>query len=208
MDRPKLLSRALLLALITILYNIAEGLVSTILGFQDETIALAGFGLDSFVEVASGIGIAHMVLRMKRPSEEGKHRFERDALRITGTGFILLTLGLTAVSVINIVTQHRPDNTLGGIIISGVSILTMWLLMRMKIRVGTALNSAPILADAACTRTCFYLSFVLLTSSLVYEIFKVPYVDSIGALAIAYFAFREGLEALEKARNYNLTDEK
>ncbi|MEK7852009.1 MAG: hypothetical protein AAB275_08995, partial [Deltaproteobacteria bacterium] len=54
------------LALITIFYNIGEGLVSVYFGLEDETIALFGFGIDSFVEVISGIGIWHMIRRFKQ----------------------------------------------------------------------------------------------------------------------------------------------
>ena len=96
--------------------------------------------------------------------------------------------------------RHKPRTTLAGIIISSVSIATMWLLMTAKLNVGKKLNSPAIIADAKCTRTCFYLSFILLASSLVYEFFKIPYIDAAGGLGIAFFAFREGLEAVEKAR--------
>ena len=203
--RSELLNKALILAFITIVYNIAEGIVSTVLGFQDETIALAGFGFDSFVEVISGIAIARMVVRMKR-SDIGTHdSFERAALRVTGIAFNLLTAGILVGATLNIVRGAMPDTTIGGVVISGISILTMWLLMRLKVRVGTELKSAPILADANCTKTCFYLSFILLASSLLYEFLRIPYVDAAGSLGIAWFAFREGREALEKARTGDLS---
>ena len=54
-------SVALGLSVFTIVYNVVEGLVSTWLGFRDETLALFGFGIDSFIEVISGVGIAVMV---------------------------------------------------------------------------------------------------------------------------------------------------
>jgi len=49
--------RAIVLAYITIFYNLAEGIVSVYFGLEDETLSLFGFGLDSFVEVISGVGI-------------------------------------------------------------------------------------------------------------------------------------------------------
>ena len=61
MNRNKLLNQAKWLAIFTIVYNIIEGLVSIAYGISDETLALFGFGVDSFVEVISGIGILHMV---------------------------------------------------------------------------------------------------------------------------------------------------
>ncbi len=95
-DRERLLRWAYALALITIIYNIIEGLVSVWFGLEDETIALFGFGLDSFVEVISGIGIWHMVRRLRRNGNEDPDRFEGTALRITGTAFYLLTALLPA----------------------------------------------------------------------------------------------------------------
>ena len=56
---------ALWLAIFTIVYNLAEGLVSIFFGLSDETLTLFGFGVDSFIEVMSGIGILAMVLRIR-----------------------------------------------------------------------------------------------------------------------------------------------
>lgn len=199
---------ALLLAIITVFYNVVEGLISTFLGFSDETLSLFGFGMDSFIEVISGIGVWHMVVRIKRSIAKGgqadivseRDRFEKTALRITGVAFYILTLGLVLTVVYNIITGSKPETTFWGIIIASISIITMVILMQAKIKVGKKLKSDAIIADAHCTRTCVYLSIILLVASLLYEIFKIGYIDSIGALGIAYYSFKEGREALEKAK--------
>ena len=148
--KNKLYKTAFGLAVFTIVYNIAEGLISTYLGFEDESLALFGFGSDSFIEVISGLGIAHMIW---------------------------------------------------GVIISIISILVMWFLVLWKRNVGNQLNSAPILADANCTMVCVYMSIILLISSGMYELFGIPYIDSIGTLGLSYFAFKEGRECFEKAKS-------
>lgn len=200
-ERRRWLRIVAILAFITISYNLIEGLVSIFFGADDESLSLFGFGVDSFVEVISGIGIAHMVWRMQNiGADVDSDRFEKTALRITGIGFIVLAVALPAGAIMSIVSDHRPDATVAGVIISLVSILTMWLLIREKRRAGAALQSQAVLADANCTRTCLQLSFVLLTASLLYELFRLPYVDAVGSLAIAWFAFREGRESFEKAR--------
>ena len=135
-DNNKLLKWALLLSIFTILYNLAEGIVSVFFGAKDETLALLGFGIDSFVEVISGIGILHMVLRMKYSKVITQDKFEKTALRITGYSFYLLTLGLIAASVINLIEGAKPHTTFAGIIISLISILTMYWLMNSKLKVG------------------------------------------------------------------------
>ena len=201
----KLLKLAFILSLITIFYNIAEGLVSVYFGTGDETLALLGFGVDSFVEVISGIGIAHMILRMRYSKVQARDSFEKTALKITGTAFYLLTAGLIAGSVLNIINDVKPTTTVPGIVIAAISILTMYWLMNSKLKVGKELNSDAIIADANCTKTCFYLSFILLASSGLYELFNIVYFDVIGSLGIAYFAFSEGKEAFEKVKSGNIS---
>lgn len=200
----KLIRTAFILSLITIFYNIAEGVISVYIGAGDETLALLGFGVDSFVEVISGIGIAHLILRMKYAKVQTRDSFEKTALRVTGTVFYLLTAGLLIGSVLNIINNVKPETTVPGIVIAVISIATMYWLMTSKLKVGKALNSDAIIADANCTKTCFYLSFILLTSSGLYELFSIAYFDIIGSLGIAYFAFKEGREAFEKVKSGNL----
>ena len=199
--QEKLYRTAFALAMFTIVYNVTEGIISTYLGFEDESLALFGFGTDSFIEVISGLGIAHMILRIQKNPESNRDNFERTALRITGVAFYLLVVGLVVSSVYNIWTGHKPLNTFSGVIISGISILVMWILVWWKRKVGHELDSAPILADANCTLVCVYMSIILLVSSAIYELFKIPYIDSIGTLGLAYFAFSEGKECFEKAKS-------
>ncbi len=200
-----LVNIALALSLITIFYNIAEGVVSVAFGFNDETLALFGFGLDSFVEVISGIGIFHLIIRMKNNPIEKRDNFERTALKVTGFSFYLLAAGLVIASILLIIKDVKPETTIVGIIISLISIVTMYALVHYKIKVGKKLNSDAIIADANCTKTCFYLSFILLASSLSYEIFKIGYLDIAGSLGVAYFAFKEGKEAIEKSNSDKLS---
>ena len=187
------------LSLFTIFYNIIEGLVSMVLGYADETLSLFGFGADSFIEVMSGIGIAVMILRIKRNPGSPKGSFEKTALKITGTAFYLLSAGLLAGIIINLINRHKPETTLWGVIISLVSIAVMAWLMNAKKRIGKKLKSEPIIADANCTKVCVYMSVVLLVSSLVYELTGFAYADAIGAAGLIYFSVSEGKEAFEKA---------
>ena len=190
---------ALWLALFTIFYNLAEGLVSISFGMNDEALTLFGFGVDSFIEVISGIGILAMVLRIRQNPETPRSQFERTALRVTGTAFYLLAIGLGATAIYNLFTAHKPTTTLPGLIISLVSIAMMWALVAGKRKVGRTLDSAPILADANCTMVCIYMSIVLLAASLIYQFTGFGFVDSIGALGLIYFSYSEGKESFEKA---------
>jgi divalent metal cation (Fe/Co/Zn/Cd) transporter len=199
-ERAALLRRASVLALITIFYNVLEGIVSVSFGFEDETIALMGFGLDSFVEVVSGMGIYHMVRRTARNGGMDPDRFERTALRITGSAFYVLAAGLILTAVLNIIRGHAPETTFWGIVVASVSMITMWALIHYKVKVGRRLGSEAILADANCTKACMYLSIVLFLSSVGYELTGIGGMDSAGAVFIALFSLREGKEAFEKAK--------
>lgn len=198
--RKRLYNIANLLAIITIGYNIIEGVFSVWLGAADETLSLFGFGVDSFVEVISGIGIWHMVRSIQANGTETTDDFEQQALKITGWAFFALTFGLVLSAGFSLYGQHRPNSTFWGIIVSLVSMSFMWLLIHYKTKVGKALNSSAILADAACSKACLYLSIVLLIASLGYELTGLRIFDSIGALLIAYFAYREGKEAFRKSK--------
>ncbi len=196
----ELYSLASALALITIAYNILEGVVSVFFGLEDGSMALFGFGADSFVEVASGIGIWHMVRRIRNHGAENPDQFEQTALRITGAGFYVLTIGLSLTAAVDLYKGHKPDTTFWGIVVSVISIAAMWLLIRYKVKVGKELHSEAILSDAACTRACLQLSLVLLITSVGYELTHIGGLDSAGTFVIAGLCYREGKEAFEKAK--------
>lgn len=198
-DEKRWYSIALALAIFTIGYNLIEGLVATLFGFQDETLALFGFGLDSFIEMISGIGIVLMVLRLREDPGSNRSMGERKALRITGWSFYTLVVVLVLSSLASLYFGRKPEAALWGLIISIVSIIIMWALLRGKINVGKKLCSDAILADASCTRVCIYMSLILLGSSAIYEWTGFQYADVLGTLGLAWFSFREGRECFEKA---------
>jgi len=195
-----LYQKAYLLSLFTIFYNVLEGVISMLLGYRDETLTLFGFGVDSFIEVASGLGIAFMIMRIRQNPSSSKSSFEINALKITGTSFYLLSAGLLAGIVVNLINQHKPETTLWGAVIALISVAVMFWLMNAKKRIGKLLTSEPILADANCTKVCIYMSVVLLASSLIYELTGFAYADVIGSAGLIYFSITEGKEAFEKAK--------
>jgi divalent metal cation (Fe/Co/Zn/Cd) transporter len=192
---------AFALAVITILSSIVEGIASTYFGYEDESLTLLGFGADSFIEMISGLGIAHMIMRIQRQPESDRNDFERTALQITGYAFYVLVAGLVTTSIYNLWIGHRPTTTMAGVVIAALSIAVMWALIYGKTKVGSELKSDAILADAACSRVCIYMSVILLAASGVYELTKVGYVDSIGTLGLAWLSLKEGRECFEKAKN-------
>jgi divalent metal cation (Fe/Co/Zn/Cd) transporter len=199
----KLYSIALALAIFTIVYNLAEGIIATWFGFEDETLTLFGFGVDSFIEMISGIGIAHMVLRIRKNPTANRDSFERTALRITGTSFYVLVAGLILSAGFILYTGQKPVTTFWGVVISLLSIVVMLGLIYGKTKIGKQLNSDPIIADANCTKVCIYMSVILLLSSGLYELTNLPYIDAAGTLGLAWFSYNEGRECFEKAAGHD-----
>ena len=198
-DVQKYWQYAFWLAFFTIFYNLVEGLVSVYFGAHDVTLTLFGFGIDSFIEVMSGIGVLAMVIRIHNNKDTRRSQFEQNALRVTGSAFYLLAGGLAVTIIYNFIIDHKPSTTLPGLIISLVSIAVMWMLILGKRKVGHLLDSAPILADANCTLTCVYMSVVLLVSSLIYRFTGFGFVDSLGAIGLIYFSVTEGMDAFKRA---------
>lgn len=191
---------ALYLALFTVLYNFVEGIISTLLGYADETLALFGFGLDSFIEVISGLGILHLITRIQKNPDTTSDTFEIQALRITGMAFYLLSASLTLGALLNFIQDKKPQTTFGGAMVALASIVTMYFLTRSKVKIGKRLGSSPIIADGHCTKVCLYMSVILLIASLLYEFTSFAYADSIGTIGIVYYALNEGKEAFAKAK--------
>ncbi len=188
------------LGVFTVLYNIVEGLVSVYFGIGDDTISLFGFGLDSFIEAISAVGICVMVYRMKYNPHVEKSEFEILALKITGWCFYILSVGLSVSIIVNVFLGHKPTSTIAGVIIALVSIVAMLVLIREKKKIGRALHSEPMIADANCNVVCVYMSLVLLASSLLFEIFQFGFIDLVGTAGIIYFSVKEGKEAFGKAK--------
>ena len=113
--RNKLYRTANILALITIFYNILEGLFSVGFGMADEAFTLFGFGLDSFVEVISGIGVWHMIRRIRRAGDGSPDAFEQRALKITGTAFYILAIGLIITGLLNLILGTNPKPPSGAL---------------------------------------------------------------------------------------------
>lgn len=196
----KLFRWVFILAIITIVYNVLEGLLATYFGLEDEALTLFGFGADSFIETISAIGVGQMILRIRKHPISERGKFEILALRITGFCFYGLAIVLLISAIFSVYAGHQPLASTAGIIIACISIFTMWALVYTKISLGRKLNAPAVIADGRCNLVCLYMSVVLLLASGLWGLFKIPYIDVAGSLALVYFAIKEGKEAFEKAK--------
>ena len=159
-DRRLIADRGKRLEYFTIAWNTLEGLVAVIAGAFAGSISLVGFGVDSFIEVASGVAV---LWRMSVDADVHRRQAnERLALRIVGACFAALAIYIGYESITDLVHRNIPESSLPGIILAAVSLIVMPLLSRAKRRVGKQLASAAMNADAKQTEFCTYLSAILL----------------------------------------------
>ena len=188
-DRARLGRRAQLLAAASVTYNILEAVVAVTAGVVAGSVALIGFGLDSVIEVSSGLIILWQ-FRHRVPESR-----ERSALRLIGVSFFALAAYVTVESVRILIGAGDPAPSPVGIVVAAVSLLIMPLLSLAQRRTGRALGSASVVADSTQTLLCSYLSAVLLAGLLLNSLLGWGWADPIAGLIIAGIAVREGIGA-------------
>jgi divalent metal cation (Fe/Co/Zn/Cd) transporter len=186
---PELRRRGLLLEYLTIGWNTAEAFVAVAFGLAAGSIALIGFGLDSLIEVFAA---SVVVWQLRGDTGEGR---ERRALRLIAVSFFALGAYVTGEAVYDLVARARPGESIAGIALAVISLVVMPLLGIAKRRTGRLLGSATLVADAAETFLCSYLSAILLVGLVLNATVGWWWADPLAALGIAALAVREGLEA-------------
>ena len=188
------LRRAVHLEQLTIAYNALEGVVAVGAGAVAGLVSLVGFGVDSAIEVAA----ATVVLARLTAEARGKgvnHPKERRALRFIALTFYALALYVVIEGVRDLITGDTPDTSAVGIAVIGFSVVLMPLLARWKRKTGEKLGSRLVIADAAETRLCAWLSASTFAGLAAYALVGWTWLDPAAGFVIAYFAVREGREA-------------
>ncbi len=178
----------------TIAWNALEGLVAVVAGAIAGSISLVGFGIDSFIEVTSG---SVLLWRMSVDAEVQRRELnERRTLGIVGVCFLLLAAYIAYESVSDLWSRRAPEHSIPGIVLACASLVVMPLLSRAKRKVGRALGSAAMHADAKQTEFCTYLSAVLLAGLVLNTLFELWWADPVAALIMVPVIAKEGIEGL------------
>jgi len=158
------------------------------------SVSLVGFGIDSFIEVTSG---ATLLWRMSVDAdEERRERNERIALRIVGLCFLALATYVAYESIGDLIRRKAPEHSIPGIVLACVSLVVMPLLSRAKRKVGGALASAAMHADAKQTDFCVYLSAILLSGLVLNAMWGLWWADPVAALIMTPIIAKEGLAGI------------
>jgi len=198
LDRELLVRRGFILCVLTVIWNIAEGMIAVTAGISADSIALFGFGVDSFVETASAAVVGwRFSYEMKGRSPEEAKKAERWAARIAGSLLLLLALYilLDAVRVL-LGYGDQPGPSIVGIILTSVSLALMPLLGWAKLRAARQIGSRALRADGYESISCAWLSLAVLGGLIMNAKLGWWWADPAAALALIPLIVREGLEGL------------
>ena len=194
-ERTAIVRRGRRLEHFTIGWNALEGLVAVVAGVVAGSISLVGFGIDSFIEVTSG---SVLLWRMSVDAEvHQRERNEKRALKVVGVCFLALAAYIAYESVRDLWSGRAPEHSMPGIILACVSLVVMPLLSRAKRKVGRALGSSAMHADAKQTEFCTYLSAILLVGLLLNTFFGLWWADPVAALVMVPIIVKEGVGGLQ-----------
>ena len=190
--RLSLLNRALWLQYTTLGWNVVAAAVLTAAAIAAHSVALAGFGLDSLIEILASLTV---VWQLKGISQ---HREQR-ALRIIGLAFFALAVYITAQIVRMLIVKAHPTASLLGIIWLSLTVAAMFLLAFAKRRVGTQLSNRVLLTEANVTLLDAYLAMAVLFGIVLNAALGFWWADPLAAMLIVYYGVQEGIAATKHA---------
>ena len=193
----KLNKEALRLSYFTVVYNIIEGAISIFFGVLAGSIALVGFGLDSFIESLSG-GI--MIWRFHRHdlNKEEEEKIEKKALKLVGYTFYILAVYVLYESVTKLYFIEIPQPSVAGMVITIISLIIMPVLYIKKHNLGHKIKSKSLIADAKQTIACMSLSVAVLMGIAMNKFFGFWQADPIAGIIVSFLLVREGYLVLKE----------
>lgn len=195
-DRTRLLARGLRLEYLTVGWNVVEGVVAITAALAAGSVALLGFGIDSFVECASGLVLVWRLHAERRAIDlEAIERIERRAQRLVAASLVALSGYIAYDAVTTLVAGERPEASPVGVGLAALSLGVMWWLAGAKRRTAAALGSRAMQADAFQTTACWWLSLAVLAGVGLNTLFGLWWADPLAALVIPVFLVREAREA-------------
>ena len=185
-----LLRRGRLLEGITLAWNVVGIVVLAIAAIGARSVALAGFGLDSLIEIGASLVVLWEL------SGTGEAR-RRRALRLIGGGFLALAAYLTAQSAVVLVTRYHPGPSGLGIAWTAVTAAAMFALAAAKARTGRALANQVLITEGRVTLVDGILAMAVLAGLALNAAAGLWWADPVAALVIVFYALREAREIFQ-----------
>lgn len=190
---PRLLRRGLLLEYVTLAWNVVGVVVLVLAAFAARSVALAGFGLDSLIEIFASVAVVWQLIGVHRDRE-------RFALRLIGIAFVLLVGYIGAQLAYTVLSRVHPAASAGGIAWTAATFVVMLMLAHGKHATGRQLGNDVLQAEARVTLVDAYLSGAVLVGLALNALLGWWWADPLASLVIVYYGVREARHAfLESA---------
>jgi divalent metal cation (Fe/Co/Zn/Cd) transporter len=190
------LQHALRLEYLTVGWNVVEGVVAVAAALAAGSVALLGFGIDSFVETASGLILIWRLVAERRAEDlRAIEDLDRRARRLVAASLFALAAWVAFDATYSLWTGERPQPTPIGIAVTAISLGVMGWLARAKRQAALTLGSHALEADAFQTTACWWLSLIALAGIGLNAAFGWWWADPAAALGMTVFLIREGRQA-------------
>jgi divalent metal cation (Fe/Co/Zn/Cd) transporter len=193
LGQAALLKRGLLLEYLTLGWNVVGVILVILAAYAARSVALAGFGLDSLIEIFASVVVVWQLtgVHLKR---------EHLALRLIGIAFIALVIYIVAQLLYTFLTRTHPAPSVGGIIWIAATFIAMLLLAFGKRVTGRQLHNEVLLTEGRVTLVDAYLAGAVLLGLLLNALFGWWWADPLAALVMVYYGIREALHALHESQ--------
>jgi divalent metal cation (Fe/Co/Zn/Cd) transporter len=179
---------------ITLLWNVVGVVVLFFAAWRARSVALAGFGVDSLVE----IGASTVVLWELRDAA-GNRRAR--GLRLIGIAFLALAVYLLVQSGVVLISQFHPHHSRLGIVWTGVTSVVMFTLASQKSRIGRILSNPVLSTEGRVTMVDGILASIVLVGLLLNANLGWWWADPAAGVVIFFYACKEGIEAIRHSRS-------
>ncbi|HEY8802493.1 MAG TPA: cation transporter [Candidatus Dormibacteraeota bacterium] len=201
-ERRAALRAGVRLEVVTVVWMAFEAVLAIGAGIAARSVLLTAFGLDSIIELLSGVTLLWWLSSEARGAGTSRvEGMERRAIRISAVLLVLLCAFLVLVGVGGLVARVHPDASPLGVAVSASAVVAMPILAWRKRRVNAAIGSAALRADIAETVTCAYMAAATLAGVGLNLIAGWWWAEYVAALALLVFIGMETKEAVEAARD-------
>jgi divalent metal cation (Fe/Co/Zn/Cd) transporter len=181
---PALVRRGFILEYLTLSWNVVGIVVLAVAAISARSVALAGFGLDSLIEIGASTVVIWEL------SGTGAER-QRRALHLIGYAFAALAVYLLIQSTVVLITGYHPRHSLLGIAWTAVTGLAMFVLAAGKARTGRALDNPVLRTEGRVTTIDGILALAVLLGLILNAAAGWWWADPAAGYVLVYYAARE-----------------
>jgi len=181
-----LLQRGVLLERLTLGWNVVGVVVLAYAAVAARSVALAGFGLDSVVEIGASIVVLWELM-------DASKRRQARALKRIGGAFILLSLYIAVQSTVVLLTRYHPKHSLLGIGWTAVTALVMFTLAAGKARTGKELQNPVLQLEGRVTFVDGLLATAVLVGLVLNAAFHAWWADPLAGYVIVFYGVKESI---------------